>query len=107
MADIEAVKPHVEQGAELFAEWEKSTKDDRDTARELTEVYEAIRDAGFISPFECHAYSLETVALATKHRADVMTLHNKLVRRCVELGIDVPAPTDPGIPQPNSGGGTR
>lgn len=101
------VKAHVELGAKLFASWEASTKASKDDARDLTAVYEAIRDAGIISPFECHAYSLETVALAGQHRAEVYALHNRLVRRCVELGIDVPVPTDPELPKPLDGGGSR
>lgn len=104
MADVKA---HIERGAELFADWEQMTKTSRDTAKELIPVYEAVRDAGLISAFECHAYGAETLALAMQHKAEVLALHNRLVRRCVELGIDVPAPTDPDLPQPKDGGGGR
>ena len=103
----QAVKPSVEEGANVFADWEDYTKGGKKMAAELIGIYEAIRNAGIISPFECHAYSLETVALAAKHRAEVYGLHNRLVRRCVELGIDVPVATDPDIPQPADSGGHR
>lgn len=101
-------KPHVEQGAAIFAELEASAKSAINTAKPLDDVYDAIRDLGIISPFECRALKLETRALFTGHQAAIWALHNRLVRRCDDLGIDVPpAAGDPDLPQPLDGGGHR
>ena len=102
-----AVKPAVEKGAVAFAALEKSAKYDKKTANEVVEVVEAVRDAGVISPFECDAITARVKATAASHEADWKVIHNDLVRRCVDLGIDVPAPTDPDLPAPQSGGGSR
>lgn len=100
-------KPHVEKGAGIFAELEVSAKRDLDNARELDDVYEAIQALGIISAFECRALKLETRALFTSHQAAIWALHNRLVRRCDDLGIDVPPATSSELPQPMDGGGHR
>jgi hypothetical protein len=101
-------KPHIEKGAEIFAELEASAKEDIDLAKGLIAVYEAIRDLDIIKPFECKALKMETRALFASHEAAIWALHNRLVRRCDDFGIDVPpAAGDPDLPQPQSGGGSR
>lgn len=100
-------KPHVEQGAAIFAELEAAAKVEIDTAKPLDGVFEAIRDLGIISPFECRALKLEARAIFTNHQAAIWALHNRLVRRCDDLGIDVPPPADPSLVQPLDGGGHR
>lgn len=100
-------KPHVELGAEIFADLETSAKADIDLAKGLEGVYDAIQKLGIISPFECRALKLETRALFTGHQAAIWALHNRLVRRCDDLGIDVPPPADPNLVQPLDGGGHR
>ena len=102
-----AAKPAVERGAVAFAAWEKSARHDKKTAAEIVAVVEEIRDAGVISPFECNAITSKVKAIAINHEADRLELHNVLVRRCVDLDIDVPAPTDPDLPAPTSGPGSR
>ena len=98
-----AVKPHIEKGAALFANLEFEAKKNAD-AKDLAGILEAVRDAGLISPFECRALKMEARTLFQGHEAALWAFHNKLVRRCVDLGIDVPPPADPNLVQPSSGG---
>lgn len=104
---ITGSKPHVEAGAMTFAEREADAKHGIEASKELCVVFDAIRDLGIISRHECHALKLEARALFKSHEAAIWAFHNKLVRRCVDLGIDVPPPADPDLVQPLDGGGHR
>jgi len=94
-----ACKPAVERGAVAFAAWEKSARLDRKLAGEIVTVVEEIRDAGVISSFECDAITTKLKAIALSHEADRLEIHNVLVRRCVEIDIDVPPMTRDGGPR--------
>lgn len=100
-------KPFVELGAAIFAQLEVNAKDDLDNAKDLDGVFDGIQKLGIISPFECRALKLETRALFTGHQAAIWALHNRLVRRCDDLGIDVPPATNPDLPAPADSGGHR
>ena len=100
-------KPHVEKGAAIFANLEEVAKGEIGEAKGLEAVYDAICDLGIIKPFECRALKLETRALFTGHQAAIWALHNRLVRRCDDFGIDVPPANNPDLPQPMDGGGHR
>jgi hypothetical protein len=102
-----ASKPLVERGATSFAKIEDDIKGEIEEAKVIDGVLNAIRDLGIISDFDCYNLKKRNRAIYIAHEAEVLDFHGWLVHLCKGLGIDVPPPNNPDLPQPQSGGGSR
>lgn len=90
------VEEAVAKGAEIFDGAEERAKWVRKNFRDLKEVFETVRDGGFLGGIETQALVSEADALATQFVADVYALHARLTEKAKEAGIDLPAPMSGG-----------
>jgi len=86
----------VAAGMAIFATLETKASECATAGAGFDAVFEAIRDNGVISNFECTALKLEAKALTLDFRAKVWAFHAKTTQRAQLKGIDVPQPLDGG-----------
>jgi hypothetical protein len=86
----------VAKGMAIFTKLEDLAKKAETAGAGLKPVFEAIRDNGVISDFECNALTLEAKAILLNFRADLHVFHAKTTQRAQLKGIDVVIAQDGG-----------
>jgi hypothetical protein len=78
----------VAKGMAIFDKLEDLAKKAETAGAGLKPVFEAIRDNGVISDFECNALTLEAKAILLNFRAQLHIFHAKTTQRAQLKGID-------------------
>lgn len=86
----------VDAGVTVFADLEALAEEAEKVGAGLMPVFEALRDNGVISGFECKALKLEAKAIVLAFKAGVWTFHAKTTQRAQFKGIDIITTDDSG-----------
>lgn len=89
----------VAKGMAIFAKLETMAEKVEDEARGLMPVFEAIRDNGVISNFECTALKLQARKIVLNFQADLWAYHAQCTQRAQLKGIDNVITTQDGGPR--------
>lgn len=89
----------VAKGMAIFDKLEKLAKQAETAGAGLVPVFEAIRDNGVISDFECNALKLEAKKIVLAFKADLHIFHAKTTQRAQLKGIDNVITTQDGGPR--------
>jgi len=89
----------VEAGVAIFAVLEAKAQECKDAAAGFVAVFEAIRDNGVISDFECKALKLEAKQIVNSFEAALYAFHAKTTQRAQLKGIDIITTQDGGGPR--------